>query len=178
MKDLDITAVFCEILSGLSAILIALALLDIASVWTIPDQVRWISAHSTVGTAAGLFIAAYVIGIVVDAIGLAFDSQIGERFKLLRKLLRYDSGQMPRGFYSSASEQVLKYWCEQWAYFSCYRNLIVLSVLWLPAALIVACKYGSFGWVVVTSCVSLIVLLSLIQSVRSLQGVMVSITAK
>lgn len=177
MKDIDVTAVFCEMLSGLAAIALALGLLDLTSQLEMAKVSKWIIANPTFATVATLLIAAYLLGLIVDAFGMAFDSTLVERIQRLRKLLNYDAGQLPPNFYTKATEGQLRYFCEQWAYFSCYRNLLMLMVIGVPVSVALATKYGAWQWIAACLLINVLTIIALIASIRGLQGTMVRISS-
>jgi len=122
MKDLDITAVFCEMLSGIALMLVVAGWLDVSGVCSLGKLFLWLKGHPTFAAIATVAVVAYLAGLVVDAVGMAFDEVVGNIPRLSR-LLKYDAGTMPANFYANVTAHVLKFWGEQWAYFSCYRNL-------------------------------------------------------
>lgn len=175
MKDFDVAAVFCEMLSGLATLIVLTVWLDVADQLSFGAVLKWLEAHSDLGTVAALLAVAYFVGILIDAAGMAFDSLIVGNVGWLARLLCYDAGNLPADFYATSSEHRLKFWAEQWAYFSCYRNLLLLAPLGIPGTLIVAQKYGGCGWVTVVGVASVVVLIALTQSIRDLQKIMVRV---
>ena len=73
-----ITEVFCEILTGLATSLVVLTLLDWLHIVTFEQA--WIAAKQCPGfaTLTGVLIVAYLLGVVLDAFGLVFDSVFGD----------------------------------------------------------------------------------------------------
>ena len=88
-------------------------------------------------------IIAYFIGFVIDGIGLG----IGELF--LDKLL-YKQKSDKRKFFKDISEHAFEYKNRQWAYYSGYRNLLLLTLpsLYLLSNFVIN-KYG-MGWGLLT----------------------------
>jgi hypothetical protein len=130
MKDFNLTEVFCEVLSGLGLIFAAIPAFDLLGIYSLKDVLAFLSAHASATLLATTLAAAYIIGLVVDALGLT----IGELF--LDKCINKDAPKPAEnsGFWKGAQEHVFRYRDVQWAYYSCYRNLFCLfvpaGVLW------------------------------------------------
>lgn len=136
-----ITEIFCEILTGLFASFVGLAILDFLRVVTF-EQV-WEIAKPPVGFPfiTGLLIAAYLLGVVLDAVGLVFDN-------IFDNLICADppSSEQIGSFWKNSEAHVLAYRDNVWAYYFCYRNLFILT---LPAIVFGAgtlYRRGLPGW--------------------------------
>jgi len=121
--------IFCEMVTGIAVLLLLPPLLELTGVITvkllISDQVmKWDGAQVSV-----LLISAYCIGLIFDAIGLS----CGESF--LDDWLASDKPPKTTKFWGKVSPEVLSYRNTQWAYYSFYRNLILLvpllALLWI-----------------------------------------------
>ncbi len=129
----DITEIFCEIISGIAGVFVAVLLLISIDVITF-EQVREIAtSNGDVLDFAGLLLVLYLVGIVVDALGLFFDKVFG------RWICDDEPGEKEEAvFWNKVSEHVLAYRNHVWAYYFCYRNLFMLcipaGILW-PFAL-------------------------------------------
>lgn len=175
MKDLDIGVLFCEILGGLCLMLICVAALDLAGLVDVRSVLVNATKESTGWSIAGLLVAAYLVGIIVDAIGMAFD-EIITRIPGINSTLGYDGGKLPDCFYAKSKEHQLAFWRDQWTYFSCYRNLLMLSVAWMPISVLIANKYGGsvWVWIILAGCV--VTIGSLGVTVRCMQRVLATIS--
>jgi hypothetical protein len=149
--------------------------LDLAHVIDVRSLILAASKESSVWTIAGLMIAAYLIGIIVDAVGMAFDELV-DHIALLKRVLRYDIGKLPELFYAKSQKHQLAYWIEQWTFFSCYRNLLMLAPAWVTIAIAIAYKYGGcpWAWTIVVMCA--VTTASLLVTMRPMQGVLANIS--
>lgn len=175
MKEIDVAAVFCEMLSGFAALFIVVAALEVGGQTSLADVFTWLEAHPNFGAIAGILVAAYLVGIVVDAFGMAFD-RLMCKLKWFEKFLCYDACQIPDAFYSTATEHRLKYFSEQWTFFSCYRNLLMLAPLWVTAAVVLTARHGGFYSATMVAVIGLLISIALVQSIRMLQRFMVTVT--
>lgn len=140
MKPEDIDKVFCEILSGLMVLILlvptaAILNFDLNIIrglnsFDIKVVVAFIIKYSSITNATIIIITSYIIGLMVDALGLF----IGELFldKLICK--NEPTSDDSRAFWKGVPNHVLAYRNEQWIYYSCYRNILLLlipnGVLW------------------------------------------------
>ena len=141
MKGLNVAEVFCEVLSGLAVIFFVIPLLDIIVTISICKTFAFICKNLSATTIGGALVLAYILGLLMDAIGLA----LGEWF--LDSLLCRDSPSTEEAaaFWKSVSSHVLAYRDIQWAYASAYRNLAILSV---PGGLLWCWYVGNnYGWI-------------------------------
>lgn len=128
MKDFDLTAVFCEILGGLAVLLMLIPLLDITGAYSLDDLTPLVARHLTSGTLVAVLVIAYLVGTVVDAVGLMFDD-----WWFGRALVANPPTDTERAsFFKNVQEHILRYRDEQWTWYSCYRNLFLV---FLPAGL-------------------------------------------
>lgn len=117
-----ITEIFCEILSGLAALGVAIGGLDWRGVVTL-EQVRYNVAVGVNADSLLLIIGlAYIAGILIDAIGLVFDKYF------IDYIAKGPSREAIAKFYVSISSHMLAYRDNVWAYYFCYRNLLWLLV--------------------------------------------------
>jgi hypothetical protein len=173
MKDIDIAALFCEVLSGLCALLIGLEILDISQSLPLSAAISKLAPSSVGSLVALVFVAAYVVGIVVDATGMAFDRWV-EKSLRRKKWLGY-AGKMPPLFYAKAQAHQLAYWKENWTYFSCYRNLLMLCPAWALLAVAITWKYTNAIWTVAMAVLCGLAIASLIVTIRELQRALTNI---
>jgi len=136
-----ITEVFCEILTGLATSLVVLTWLDWLHIVTFEQA--WIAAKQCSGfaTLAGVLIVAYLVGVVLDAFGLVFDSVFGN-------LICGDAplAENIKGFWTTADDHVLGYRDNVWAYYFCYRNLFILVFPAVIASIGTLWRRGYPGW--------------------------------
>lgn len=140
MKDLDLSQVFCEVVSGLAGMLILFGCLDVFNVQNVKSKLNWFAGDMSGTQATGLFVLAYLLGLIVDAFGLWFDRLIDRWIGI-----NEPTDESLKAFYKGASRHVFGYWKEQWVYFSCYRNLLMCLV---PGGLLwayIAYKYWCWG---------------------------------
>jgi hypothetical protein len=164
VKELDLSQLFCEVLGGLAAILLLVGLLDLLGAI---DLQAFLGSHAdrlSLTALTGILILSYLAGIVVDAIGMAFDglpvvekhlmsvNSAGETEEVRKK--------NERSFVKSAPEHLFQYRKEQWAYYSCYRNLFILMPLGTTVWAWLAFKYEL--WQVALVVVAIGVLLTVV----------------
>lgn len=128
-----ITEVFCEIISGLM-LLIVLSAISIIFGWI--ELSTLTNSHTEIFSAApfaSLIVFSYILGIIFDPIGMAFDLLIMRWLGGKRDSLTNEHNAR---FYQTVSNHVLSYRLETWAYYFCFRNLFVL----LPLAVMLWCE--------------------------------------
>ena len=125
MKDLDITQVFCEVLTGLGCLSVILSIFILIGSYSFKDIVVFAGAKLTIAGLGAILAAAYIVGTMVDAVGLALDSLCFDRLIVKEP----PSGVERKHFWNTVSAHVLAYRETQWTYYSCYRNLFILFVL-------------------------------------------------
>ena len=76
MRGINISEVFCEVLSGLAIMVSLIAILDVIGTSSIGNTVELFSSNFDVSTLGGLIFLAYVMGLLMDAVGLV----IGDLF--------------------------------------------------------------------------------------------------
>jgi len=123
MKGISIPEVFCEIISGLAVMLAAPVLLRVLGFQGVLERIC--SAEPTALTAAVVVVTAYLVGLLMDAIGMC----LGEWF--LDGLLGDEglSQEVQAKFWRGVTPHVLQYRDTQWAYYSAYRNLLILGLI-------------------------------------------------
>jgi hypothetical protein len=123
--------IFCEMVTGIAVFLLLPPLLEFTDVITVK---KVISDHVMIWDVAqvGVFlISAYCIGLIFDAIGLS----CGEIFLDDWLADNIPPKKSSSKFWSNVSPEVLTYRNSQWAYYSFFRNLILLmpplALLWI-----------------------------------------------
>jgi len=142
MKETNLTEAFCEVLSGISMILLLVPLLDLTGIFSL-DKSLALAGNFSATALAGFLLVAYVLGAaVVDAVGLAIE-------QFFEPLLPKDpvvTDAERKKFWTSVEEHVLRYRDHQWTYYSCYRNLFIMMV---PSGICWVILFGRrFGWCV------------------------------
>lgn len=166
--SINVTEVFCEILGGLSALMLIALIADLTSISTFSEVYPLMANNLTLTVGFS-----YLLGLVVDAISLA----IGEWF--LDKWLRTDEPTQGanQAFLKNATAHVLKYRDTEWAYFSAYRNLFLILIPGIFVAAAVTAKYIPWYWaVMVVGGVGVLLELALLKSMKVLLGIYYEIT--
>jgi len=139
MKSFDLNKTFCEVLSSLAIMSLSPPLLDLLGKKSLWDF--WHFARSLEATQlAGILILAYMLGLIMDAIGIA----LGEWF-LYRWLYNERATLKEWALYykNLSSADVFGYGEDEWAYLTTYTNLLIIAVpAWLLWTIWTACKYG------------------------------------
>jgi hypothetical protein len=168
---LAITEIFCEILTGLATTLVVLTWLDWLNVICFKQVWITIKPYSGLATLTGVIIAAYLLGVILDAFGLVFDS-LFDRFVCADE----PTPENKKGFWTTANVHVLSYRDNIWAYYFCYRNLLILL---LPALI---ASFGSLwsrkltGWAWFTAIALVLLGVVLFFSMRTLLKIYYDIT--
>lgn len=167
MKELNLVDVFCEVLSGLCLLALALPCLDIAGT-DLRLVIPWLASQASAGAVAGVLIAAYMLGLVVDALGLAVGGCLEARWEWLHPKADEPSSEETRAFYRNASPQLHGYRDRQWAYASLYRNLLILlpigTALWCVPIL----GLVSWPWLLAFICCAALLGLVLVRALKVL----------
>lgn len=135
---LDIQSVFCEVIGGLGLIALIAGILVLtgnSSVATLTDRV--VDGGGGLEL-AGVLVAAYVAGVVVDAAGLVLDEYV-----LYRLADRSATEAERRLFFQKVSAHVLEWRTNVWNYYFCFRNLLLLAV---PNALVWTVVASRASW--------------------------------
>jgi len=132
-----ITEVFCEIITGLAVFCVAIPLFDWVSLVSFAEFTSATKSHWNAPTLTAACAALYLVGLLFDAVGLMADG-------LLEKAFGVDPPDATQraAFWNHVSSHVLEYRNETWAYYFCYRNLLVLTA---PAAVTWAGALFSHG---------------------------------
>jgi pimeloyl-ACP methyl ester carboxylesterase len=123
MAGLNLSQVFCEILSGFALSFSVLPMLDVLQICSFDQIISWIGSLD-----GAIFVIAlvlfYIMGLLIDAVGLA----IGESF--LDNLLNANppSKEDRAAFWKNVPAHLLNYHDRQWTYYSAYRSLFILFI--------------------------------------------------
>lgn len=172
MQGINLAEVFCEMISGLSLLSLAVPIMLLRGDASFCGLASDIAELINAGSVALLLVVAYMIGLLVDALSLA----IGEWF--LDDLLCKKSAKAKdfKKFFANTPEHLLEYRDTQWAYFSTYRNLALLMI---PSAGLWAWALGSHvGWVfsIVVIAVAILLEATFLKSARTLLSMYYSIS--
>jgi hypothetical protein len=142
MKEFNLSEMFCEVLGGGLAIVLAIAVLDLSGrvdgAMLLKDASR-----ASLGDVTVAVIGSYLVGLLMDAISLS----VGEWW-LDRLIGAGDppSAEQSAQFWQRATEHIVNYRDHQWAFYSAYRSLFLLLV---PGTMIlssVVWKHVSAPW--------------------------------
>jgi len=125
---MDIGEVFCELLSGLAIMFLLLPFLDLFKIRSISQSLEFISQHNGAAELAGALVAAYCLGLIMDAVGIA----IGEKW-LYPQLHKRVKEKEPctyerKAFYEKTSAHLLQHREYEYAYLLAYTNLLIIAV--------------------------------------------------
>lgn len=142
MKDINISEVFCEILSGFSILVCLVAVFDIVGTSCIKQSVALITKHINATTFVVALFASYLLGLLMDVLGMIADEYIME--PLLFRDLESPNESEIKNFWKNVPSHVLSYRDTQWAYYSAYRNLFIIVIIgglfWVWSVI------NNYGW--------------------------------
>ncbi len=167
MSDTNLTEVFCEVLSGLVLLCVIGLALHVSGVLSLEAAWSSVTAGLSLGGVATVLIVSYLLGLIMDAFGLA----AGESF-----LDNWADASVPTAgeqqqFLETVPEHVLKYRDVQWAYYSTYRNLLLLFVPGGVLATIAAWRGRGFWAAVGVLLLAVVVSAALWRSMVALLGI-------
>ena len=166
-----ITEIFCEILTGLFAGFVVLTWLD----WlqTVTFEQVWQTVKPLLGlpTLTGVFIAAYLLGIVLDAVGLVFEN-------VFCNIICVDepSADQIKSFWKNAGGHVVAYRDNVWAFYFCYLNLFMLMLPAIVALFGTLWRRGYPGWAWIITIILIGTEIILFSSMRTLLKLYYNIT--
>ncbi|HVY52467.1 MAG TPA: hypothetical protein VHA07_13015 [Devosia sp.] len=144
MKDVSIAEVFCEILGGLLVILFALPWFAADPSMSFVGFYRSLYVGIDANALAAALVAAYLIGLLMDALGLIADEVITPRLGITEA-----TDAERKTFHKTALEHLLKYRDTQWSYYSLYRNCFIVVALGTLSTLIFWWHHWSGGKIAV-----------------------------
>jgi hypothetical protein len=119
-----------------------------------------------------ILVAAFLVGIMMDAVGLALDKLLFDRFVATGEPSEEDRAK----FWKSVSAHVLTYREAQWTYYSCYRNLFILfvpgSFIWTKMVWTRAGRYWGIG----TGCAFVVLEITFVVTMKALVNIYFKIT--
>ncbi len=121
---LNLFHIFSELVTGIAFISIALIYGYLSKSFDIATFENFIKTDYSFLKLLGASILIYYIGFIIDGVGLG----VGELFldDLLYKRNSIDNNR--KKFFREVPEHVFEYRNRQWAYYSCYRNLFLLTI--------------------------------------------------
>ena len=153
MNNFNVAEVFCEVLSGFAIMFFIIPLFDVLGISNIFETFAFMWTNLTAAKLVAMLVLAYILGIIMDSIGLS----IGEWFLDDIICKGYPTLKDRKIFWNTVPSHVLAYRDMQWAYFSTYRNLAILTLfsgaLWCWC---LGAHYGIIGFIVVL--VSMVIL--------------------
>ncbi|MCE7990896.1 MAG: hypothetical protein HEP71_02910 [Roseivirga sp.] len=170
---LNLKEIFCELLSGLALILLILPLLHILGAVTI-FQVKELALESLDGTLliTLTLICSFVLGIIMDSIGLALGSLFIDKVICSDEPESFDY----RRYWKTVTTELSAYREEQWAYYSCYRNMSIVLIPLVFFWSIVIYEQGNYLLIVVLIVVGVLTELALIKSMKILLELVYKLT--
>ncbi len=163
--NLNLFNVFSELVTGLAFISIALIYGYFSNSFDITTIMDFIKTNFSFSKLLGTSILVYYIGFIIDGIGLG----IGDLF--LDKLLvgKQEIKKNRKKFFREVPQHVFEYRNRQWAYYSCYRNLLLLTIPLLIITFYYTLKLYGF-WVALGSFIFilLVILLPIIKTTKML----------
>lgn len=142
MSGLKISEVFCEILSGFAIIVCLIPFFDIIQTSCISQSLSTISKHLSATSIGAVIIISYLLGIIMDAVGMVADDYIME--PLLLRGCNTPTESESNEFWKNVPAHVLSYRDSQWAYYSTYRNLSIILII--PGFLWIWSILNNYGW--------------------------------
>jgi hypothetical protein len=124
MKDFNLAEVFCEVLGGGLAILLVIAFLDLSDHIDIIPLLKDATAAS-IGNVTVALIGSYLVGLLVDAVGLTVGELYFDRLVCKEKPPTTEQQKL---FWQHADEYVVKYRENQWTFYSAYRIVFLLLI--------------------------------------------------
>jgi hypothetical protein len=173
MKDFNLSEMFCEVLGGGLAIVLAIAALDLSGCLDIVQLFKDVNTKLSLGAVTVGVIGSYLVGLLMDAIGLL----LGEWwFDKVACAEDPPSDEQIKDFWTHAKEHMVNYRDHQWAFYSAYR---ILFLLLLPGSIIlvfVVSKHAGPCWIPVPAALLIGLEVSLFFSARYLLTLYYSLT--
>lgn len=119
----SLTEFFCELVSGIAVILGATGYLCSSGILRLRHTLRAALNHDNWPSLVFVLTAAFVAGLVADAIGMAFD-----RYFSSKVCPTIPSAAQKKAFWKNSAKHVIAYREQQWAYYSLYRNLFLVTL--------------------------------------------------
>jgi len=168
----NISELFCEILSGAVLIIVLVFACDVAGATSLDAVWTMMKARVSLGDIAAVLVVCYLLGLIMDAFGLA----IGELF--LDDFIDSDVPTQAQrtSFLQTVPEHMLRYRDHQWTYYSAYRNLLLLLVPGAPLASIVAGRRGGVPAAIVVIVAAIVLAWVLWRSMVALLGIYFRLT--
>lgn len=170
---LNLKEIFCELLSGLTLILLIIPVLHVLGAVPIFKIEKMVmeSLDSTLVITLTL-VCSFVLGIVMDSIGLALGSLFIDKLICPNEP---KSSEYQR-YWKTVTPELSAYREEQWAYYSCYRNMSIVLVPLIIFWSFVVFEQGNFLLVVPLIVGGTLTELALIKSMKILLELVYKIT--
>ena len=171
MKDFNFADLFCEILSGILAIIISLLILDYSGYLSMKDILANLTIDFSFLTC--IIVLGYLVGLIIDSIGLA----LGELFldKFIATIPEPTDVER-KNYYKNVQENVSTYRNRQWKFYSLYRNIFIISIIGLYFYFMVTWEDFGLKFSIVTSLIIIAILSSVFYSMRTLINLYYRIT--
>jgi hypothetical protein len=163
---IDISKMICEILSGLFLILLILL---IAYYYKTSEIEEFLKENSKslldLGIITLLFALCYFLGIIIDDIDLLFDAVTVD---ILMEKCKWFKIEKSNTLLKDLDEHILTYRNNQWSYYTCYRNLLILLIpIEIFVFRILFCNHLN-GWAWISILIFLVLEVSFVHSMRLL----------
>lgn len=126
---LDIDKFFCEIIGGLVATILLLPIMEWLGLGDVETVWRIVVTDGNAYRATAVIGGAYLFGIVVDGLLMPSDGLLQAKLGIRSP----DQAHLDR-YWQVAGAHVVAYRDHVWAYYFCYRNLVVmapvLTIVW------------------------------------------------
>lgn len=144
MQSLNLSELFCEVLSGFLAILLAIVLADLFHLFPLRQAASALLTNLELGPITLVLVCSYLAGLLVDALGLT----LGE-WKLDAWMQTVSGNCNSRQYWQTAAAHAVTYREHQWAFYSMYRNILILLAIGVIPFVLVVSKYAGY---VASSC--------------------------
>jgi len=122
---LNLTDVFCELISGVAIMLTVVPILDLLRVLRVSDAWQALLGSPNLTTLTVVLGVSYMVGVIFDGIAMSSDTWLARWLKVPDV-----PHEASTDFWRRVQPHVLSYRSETWAFYFCYRNLFLL----LPVA--------------------------------------------
>ena len=120
---LNLFNIFSELVTGLAFISIALIYGCFSNNFDIATIINFIKTNFSFSKLLGTSILVYYIGFIIDGIGLGIGDLFLDKLLLGKQKIKKNR----KRFFREVPQHVFEYRNRQWAYYSCYRNLLLLT---------------------------------------------------
>lgn len=167
----SLTDLFCELVSGIAVLLGVAGFLSCLGVLPLEQLVALAAHPGRWPSAVFVLTVAYVAGLVADAFGITFDKHYSSKV-----CTDSPADEQKKAFWQNAAKHVVEYRDRQWAYYSLYRNLFLVTLVGGVAWLGISFSRWGFWGLSAGTIVWAILLLAFWTSMRDLLSLYYKIT--